>query len=102
MQVEVSYRDISRTDAIESRILGDVEASLSRFAEQLTRVEVHVGDRNGPKKGPDDKRCMIEARPAGGRPLAVEAVGDDLYDTIRSASQKLGRALERHFARRDS
>jgi hypothetical protein len=42
-----------------------VTHALRRFASQITRVEVHVADVNAGKQGSADKRCMMEARPAG-------------------------------------
>lgn len=97
MQIEISYRDITKTDAIDAKIVEAVEKSIGRFRERLTRVEVHVGDLNAHKKGPDDKRCMIEARPAGMDPLVAEAHDEDLYKAITLAAEKIKTVLTRHF-----
>mgnify|MGYP006172692853 CR=1 FL=1 len=48
-----------------------VDDALARVSSRLTRVEVHLADENAGKGGADDKRCMIEARPAGQSPVAV-------------------------------
>ncbi len=51
----------SRSAEIEA----EVRDSLERFEERLTRVEVKFFDDNSrEKKGTDDLRCVIEARPA--------------------------------------
>jgi hypothetical protein len=42
-----------------------VEKELSRFNEHLTRIEIHLTDENGSKKGENDKRCTLEARIEG-------------------------------------
>lgn len=38
---------------------------LSRFSQQIKRVEVHFSDEDGNKGGINDKRCMVETRLAG-------------------------------------
>lgn len=97
MNIEISYRDIEKTDAIEGHIRETLEKALGHFGDRLTRIEAHVGDHNGAKKGPADKRCMIEARPAGSDPVAVEAVGEDLYAVVSDAAGKLRRVVTRRF-----
>lgn len=102
MKVEISYHGIERTDAIDGAIHREIESAMGRFGGRLTRIEVHVGDVNGPKKGLDDKRCMMEARPAGSKPLAVEAAGSDLYHVIADAAGKLQRAVTHRFEKAES
>lgn len=97
MNVEISYRDIEKTDAIEEHIRSAIDRAVGHFDDRLTRIEAHVGDHNGTKKGAQDKRCMIEARPAGGTPLAVESVGADLYDVVTDAAAKLRRVVTRRL-----
>jgi ribosome-associated translation inhibitor RaiA len=99
MKLETSYRDIEKTDAIDAHIAAAVDSAVGRFGDRVTRVEVHVGDVNKGKGGPDDKRCMMEARPAGEKPVAVEAVGDDLYRVITDASGKLERVVGKKLDR---
>lgn len=77
-----------------------VQQGLSRFADRLTRVEVHFSDINGREnRVGDDKRCLIEARPAGRAPVAVtnEAAAIDL--ALSGGLKKLVTALEREFGR---
>lgn len=50
------------TSDLASRVEDTVRQRLDRIADQLTRVEVHVGDP-GNSKGSGDKRCSIEIRP---------------------------------------
>lgn len=102
MKIEIGYRDVERTEAIEKWIHDQIDSALGRFEDRLTRIEVHVGDHNGPKKGPNDKRCMMEARPAGSQPIAVVAEGDDLYSVISDAAGKLSRVVTRHFEKIES
>lgn len=98
--MQVNFGNIAYTDVLDERIREEVLEGVGRFAERLTRIEVHLEDTNGPKGG-DDKRVLLEARLAGDKPFVVEARGDDLYDLVVEASGKLGRALERRLGRRD-
>ncbi len=68
-----------------------------RMAGMLTRVDVWVSDENGPKGGPDHKKCAMEAHPRGRRPVGVHANAADIPAAIRGAGKKLARALEREL-----
>jgi len=65
-----------------------VVKELDRFAEYLTRVEVHFADTNAGKSGPDDKKCTIEARMRGRDPLAVTAQSDKIEKAFDAALDK--------------
>jgi hypothetical protein len=82
-------------DFVESHVQG----ALQRFDARLTRAEVHLSDRNATKGGADDKRCLIEARPAGQDPIAVEELAASLDLAVRGATHKMQRLLDSHFAR---
>ena len=71
-----------------------MESVLSRFADQITRVEVHLSDVNSHKGGDDDKRCMLEARETGLEPMAVSHQAATLPQAIDGAAKELERALE--------
>lgn len=101
MQVEISARDFETTEAIREHVNASIEGAIGRFADRLTRVEVHLGDVNAAKGGPADKRCMIEARPRGAKPIAIEHHAEDLYDAISEAASKIRRALTRDFERKE-
>lgn len=102
MQIEVTTdRNVDGSDELIRQIEAEVEAALSRFSDQLTRVEVHLGDENAAKFGTADKRCMLEARPAGQQPVAVTNLAATLDEARRGALQKLENLLESKFGRRD-
>lgn len=95
MQVQVNTDDnMTGREALVSRVEGDVETTLSRFNEYLTRVEVHLGDENAGKAGEADKRCQIEARPAGQTPVSVTHHAANLDEAWRGALRKLRSALD--------
>lgn len=71
-----------------------VDHALGRFADHVTRVEIHVSDVNGEKGGLQDKRCLMEARIAGRQPIAVSDQAGSIHQAIEGAAQKLKRALD--------
>lgn len=103
MQIQIHSNGVENSEAVNQRLRDDIETALRIHSEQVTRVEAHLHDDNGPKRG-EDKRCVIEVRLAGHQPIAVEASAMDLYQAITTATGKLERAvrhkLERHDAHR--
>ncbi len=75
--------------------------TLSRFKQEITRVEVQLSDENGAKKTAADKRCMMEARLTGHAPLAVSHHAENQDLAFRGAAQKLLRSLEHTFGKLD-
>lgn len=72
-----------------------VSDTLGRFGGQLTRVEVHLRDVNGPRVAGDDKRCLMEARLAGRQPTVVTHDAPTLNAAIDGAVEKLERSLDK-------
>jgi len=94
MQVQMNYANVEASEALETHIREALDATIGRFADRLTRIEVHLSDLNGPEKGgPNDKRCRIEVRPSGADPLLVESVADSFYGAADDAAGKLRRLL---------
>ncbi len=103
MQVEVSTdNNVDGSEELTGQVVSDVTATLSRFSERLTRVEVHLGDENADKGGAADKRCMIEARPAGQQPVAVTNHGATVEEACSGALRKLTSLLDSRFGRLDN
>ena len=103
MQVQVNTDDnIEGRDALTAQVEADVRDGLSRFADQITRVEVHLSDENAAKGGSDDKRCLLEVRPTGQQPVAVTHQSGTLHEASAGAVQKMQRKLQSAFGRRDN
>jgi ribosome-associated translation inhibitor RaiA len=100
MLVQVNFGDVQHSQAIVSWTEERLRSQLGHLTEKLTRVEVHLRDDNSSAKASrDDKRCVMEARIAGRRPLAVNHSGDDLYQVIGEAAGKLSRAVKADIER---
>jgi ribosome-associated translation inhibitor RaiA len=98
VQINTSH-DIKGTENFHEYVRSTIEAGLERFAHQLTRVEVHFTDENGDKQNGTDKRCVIEARPAGLPPLTVTQMAGTLDDALESGVEKMTRLLTTHFGK---
>jgi len=74
-----------------------IEESLKRFSEKITSLHIHLGDENSEKFSTDDKRCTIEARIAGLKPVAVVNHADTVEKAVNGATAKLKHLLETTF-----
>lgn len=100
MQIQVNSDKSIQVDAEITRFVeAEVNRSLERFASKLTRVEIHLSDVNSGKSGTDDKRCLIEVRPAGQQPLTVTNSAATIEDAVRGALTKLKSALTTSFGK---
>ena len=100
MQVLVnSDHTIHGGEDLTDRIQGVVAGTLARFEKRVTRVEVHLSDLNGQKIGERDKRCLMEARVGGLKPIAVSHEAYTMTEAIHAAADKLERALDRAVGR---
>lgn len=103
MHVQVNTDDnIEGSDALIAQVEADIRDGLSRFANQITRVEVHLSDENAGKGGSDDQRCMIEVRPSGQQPIAVTDQGPSIHEASAGALQKMISKLQSGFGRQNS
>ncbi len=104
MQIQVNTdHNIDGHERMSQFVSTTIADSLKRFESKLTRVEVHFHDENGhAKPGNDDKRCVIEARPKGLKPITVKDDAGSVDGALGGALQKMERALERAFGKLDA
>jgi len=101
MQVQVNHDNHLRiAQDTSERLAESVQASLSQFSHQITRVEMHLGDVNGGKHGDSDKRCMLEARLDHLQPVAVSHQAPSVQQAIDGALKKLDHALSHAIGKR--
>ena len=95
MQIQINTdSNIEGREKLADHISGVVEHALGHFSRQITRVEVHLSDENGPKSGQHDKRCMMEARLEGHQPTAVTHEAATVDQAVHGAADKLKRSVE--------
>ena len=96
MQIQFnSDSSVMGTENVAERIEAMLHQKLGRFEDRVTRLEVHVSDENARKGGGDDKTCMIEARPRGGKPIGVTEHAAKVDDAARKAATTMAQRLER-------
>lgn len=94
-----THKTVERDSELIGEVEGRIADSLDRFSGRLTRVEVYLTDENGDKGGPDDKKCTLEARPAGHQPVVVthkaatfeQAVDGAAREMVSLLSHRLGK-----------
>ena len=96
MQIQINTdRNIKGNEALAAQVRDVVESALSRISDRITRVEVHLSDESGL----NDKRCMMEARLKGLKPIAVTQLAVTVDQAVTGAAGKLVRLIENTLAR---
>ena len=94
MEIQVNTdNNVEGKQKLENYMTEAISEGLSRFGDLITRVEVHVSDENGNKKGPNDKRCLLEARLKGLAPIAVTSQEDNVHKAVVTAIDKMKASL---------
>ena len=100
MQIQINTDDhVHGGEALAETVTSMLQKSLARFSGQVTRVEVHLRDENGGKHGAQDKRCMLEARIEGLKPMAVTEHAASMKQAVTGATDKLVHLLDHTLGR---
>jgi hypothetical protein len=100
MKIQINTdHNITGHEALVVKVRDQIENTLSRISEHVTRLEVHLSDENGNKNNLNDKRCMIEARLEGQKPLAVTNQSSSIEQAVDGASEKMLRMIESKLGR---
>lgn len=86
-------KNIQGTEKLEAFVSEKINGSLERFADKITRIEVHLSDQNAVRRGKDDIQCLIEARLEGLQPVAVTGRGSSKEQSVNDAVDKMRSAL---------
>lgn len=98
MKVQINTdKNIEGHERLEAYFSGEIEKSLARFEDKITRIEVHFGDEISNKAGVDDKRCLIEVRVANSQPVAATEHASSLEKAFSGAVEKIKRTLTTVF-----
>lgn len=92
-------KNVNGTEEFVAPFITQIENELSRFNSHITRIEVHLSDENGKKDGPEDIRCLIEARLEGRQPVAVTYQAGNVELALSGAIEKLKASLETTLGR---
>jgi len=103
MQIQLNTDNhLVGSEDLALRVDGQLRQALQRFADRITRIEVHLNDTNRPDKSGDDKRCMLEARLRGLNPASVTHEAPSIELAVGGATDKLVRALDKMMGKRDA
>jgi hypothetical protein len=75
------------------------EGAVEHIREQVTRVDVYLGDEDGPKTSDSQFRCTMEARVGGLKPFAATAKAGSIDDAVRGAADKLQAVIDSTLGR---
>lgn len=87
-------KNVEGNERLKSYCTAELQKTLSRFEDKVTRLEVHFSDENADKTGFNDKRCLIEARPEKLQPIAVTFHSDSKEKAFHGALDKIKKVLE--------
>lgn len=97
MQVEIRSRDFEITEGIHAYAERRLGFALDRFAGHLRRLQVYLGDVNGPKGGPDKLCRLVVVMPSA--TVVVEEIHPDLYRAIDRTAGRVARKVAREVGR---
>jgi len=92
-------KNITGDERLQSYLSSLIENELSRFSDHITRIEVHLSDENGQKRGANDKRCMLEARLKNRQPIAVTSHANTVEKAVNDALDKLRASIGTKYDR---
>ena len=99
--MQILINSTNALDAQELRIEALKTATrekLSRFADRISRVELHLSDVNADGGGVD-KRCVLEVRPNGLEPVVTTNEAETVDKAIHAATRKMLGLLETTFGK---
>ena len=98
MRIDVQALGFSLTAPLLDHTRRRLRFALARAGDRIKRVEVRLGDTNGPRGGADKfcrMRVVLEHAPS----VLIEDIGADLYAVIGRAAERTGRNVARRVAR---
>ena len=95
MNIQINTgHNIRGNEALITKFSSTIKRALIRMSDHITKVEVHLKDEDGNKKGKNDKRCMIEAHLERRQPIVVINHADTLNQALDGAIDKLINMIE--------
>lgn len=88
-------RNIDGSAEMIAHFTGVVKEQLSRFEENITRLEVHLSDENAHRDAGSDKKCVLEARLKGKDPIVVTTTEDTIHKAVKLAAEKMFLTLDK-------
>ncbi len=101
MQIQLNTNHgIQGGEALGQYVETLMTSTLEHHKDEVTRIEVHLADENGPKGGDSDLRCTVEARIRGLSPMAVTHHAADIHQAIDGAADKIQKLVNKEVEKR--
>jgi ribosome-associated translation inhibitor RaiA len=96
MQIQVhTDGQIHSDENFIAKVKEHLQDKLKRYEKRIMRLEVYFHDENSStKKGDQDKRCQIEARLNGLKPLSASDDQSSVMQALSGATKKLEAVIE--------
>lgn len=98
MIVDIHGQGFTVTPALAEHVRRRLGFVLTRHGDRIQRVEVRIGDENGPRGGVD-KFCRIQVHLTNVPVAVIRDVGADLYAVIDRAADRVGRVVVKYLDR---
>ena len=98
MKIEMRVRGLEDVGALKEQIVRRVQFALGRFAPEVQRVTVRLGDENGPRGGVD-KRCHLTVRGNRFGTVVIDERDGDAAAALDLAAGRASRAVARAIDR---
>jgi hypothetical protein len=86
--------NVDRNEKMIQQTEVHITNAIDHYKQHITRVDAHITDENsGEKGGPDDKRCLLEARLSGYPPVVVSDQAATVELAVVGAAEKLEHSL---------
>ena len=92
-------KNITGSEELTAYLNSTISEALIRYSDKITRLEVHLSDENSHKEGLDDKRCVLEVRVEGMKPIAVTNQADTTEKALSGALDKVVATLHTLFGK---
>ena len=94
MNISIRSRDFEVTTAIDAFVREEIRLTLSRYADDITSIDVFLKDTNGPKGG-EDKQVLMHVDLRGRRPIVLQTTGQKFYAAVKISAKRAKRAVRR-------
>lgn len=101
MTISITDRDDVLTDDLRQLAERRLLFALSRFSDRIRKVDLIVGDENGPRGG-IDKACRIHVQMFRANDVIVRDRDSDMAACLSRAAERVGRTVARVVDKKQS
>ena len=98
MKIQIQSFAFPLTAAVLDHAERRLRFALTRISDRIRRVDVRLGDKDGPRGG-EDKFCRIQVFLENAPPVLIEDRGGDVYAAIDRAAERAGRNVAKRLDR---